>query len=75
MARQLSLLKLALIGLLSLGVTACVSAEAASAQAVDLDQLDSYIERAIKEWTIPGLAIAIIKDDKVMYHFTLGYPF
>ena len=30
------------------------------------DSLDSYIERGMKEWKIPGLAIVIVKDGKVV---------
>lgn len=30
------------------------------------NDLDSYIKKGIKQWNIPGLAIAIIKDDKVV---------
>jgi len=30
------------------------------------DSLDSYIERGMKEWQIPGLAIAIVKNGKVI---------
>jgi CubicO group peptidase (beta-lactamase class C family) len=30
------------------------------------DSLDSYILRGMKEWNIPGLAIAIVKDGKVV---------
>lgn len=30
------------------------------------DSLDSYIERGMKQWEIPGLAIAIVKDGKVI---------
>ena len=30
------------------------------------DSLDSYIQRGIKQWNIPGLAIAIVKDGKVI---------
>src|ERR1700735_2582191 len=30
------------------------------------DSLDSYIQRGIKQWNIPGLAIAIVKDGKVV---------
>ena len=30
------------------------------------DSLDSYIERGMKQWQIPGLAIAIVKDGKVV---------
>ncbi|MDE3235265.1 MAG: serine hydrolase [Bacteroidota bacterium] len=30
------------------------------------DNLDSYIQQGIKDWNIPGLAIAIVKDGKVV---------
>lgn len=30
------------------------------------DSLDAYIERNMKQWQIPGLAIAIVKDGKVV---------
>lgn len=36
-----------------------------------LDQLDTYIENARQEWEIPGLAIAIVKDDSII--FAKGY--
>ncbi len=35
------------------------------------DSLDSYIERGMSQWQIPGLAIAIVKDGKVI--FSKGY--
>lgn len=30
------------------------------------DSLDQYIERGMKQWQVPGLAIAIVKDGKVI---------
>ena len=30
------------------------------------DSLDSYIQRGMSQWQIPGLAIAIVKDGKVI---------
>ena len=30
------------------------------------DSLDSYISRGMQQWNIPGLAIAIVKDGKVI---------
>ena len=35
------------------------------------DSLDVYIEREMKRWQVPGLAIAIVKDGKVV--LTKGY--
>jgi CubicO group peptidase (beta-lactamase class C family) len=39
----------------------------ASARKNPLAGLDQYVERAMKEWHVPGLAIAIVKDDSVVY--------
>jgi CubicO group peptidase (beta-lactamase class C family) len=30
------------------------------------DSLDSYITKGLKDWNIPGLAIAIVKDGKTV---------
>ncbi len=42
---------------------------AARAQASDprLAGLDAYIEKAMKAWEVPGLALAIVKDDSLIY--------
>ncbi len=29
--------------------------------------LDAYVQKAMKEWEVPGLALAIVKDDKMIY--------
>ncbi|MEO1477927.1 MAG: serine hydrolase domain-containing protein, partial [Bacteroidota bacterium] len=34
---------------------------------VDLDALDAYIETALDEWPVPGLAVAIVKDGEVVH--------
>jgi CubicO group peptidase (beta-lactamase class C family) len=39
---------------------------AASKAKINLSQLDSYFEAARKEWKIPGMAVAIVKDGKVI---------
>ncbi len=31
------------------------------------DSLDSYIVKGMQDWTVPGLSIAIIKDNKVIW--------
>ncbi len=38
----------------------------AQAPAFLTDSLDKYIERGMRQWRIPGLAIAIVKDGKVI---------
>jgi len=35
------------------------------------DSMDAYINRGLKEWNIPGLAVAVVKDGKVV--FMKGY--
>jgi CubicO group peptidase (beta-lactamase class C family) len=42
----------------------------AHAQA-DLKKLDAYYEKALRDWGIPGMSIAIVKDGKVV--FAKGY--
>ena len=38
---------------------------------LNLEDLDTYIEKAYLDWEIPGLAIAIVKDNEVV--FSKGY--
>lgn len=38
---------------------------------VSLEELDAYVARAARDWHVPGLAIAIVKDDSVV--FVKGY--
>lgn len=44
-----------------------ISTGLAFGQAVNLQGLDDYVNQAIKDWETPGVAIAVIKDDKVIY--------
>jgi len=48
----------------------CLTRLAATAQdnvpAFIKDSLDTYVERALKEWQIPGVAVCVIKDGKVV---------
>ncbi len=48
-----------------------VGATSAHAQSIDLAGLDAYIEKAVRDWEIPGFAIAVVKDDSVI--FARGY--
>src|ERR1043165_672288 len=36
-----------------------------------LKEIDEYAQKALRDWNIPGMAIAIVKDDKVI--FAKGY--
>jgi CubicO group peptidase (beta-lactamase class C family) len=38
---------------------------------VALSEIDEYIEKVQKDWNVPGLAVAIVKGDKVL--FSKGY--
>ncbi|NIP82250.1 MAG: serine hydrolase, partial [Gemmatimonadetes bacterium] len=67
-----------LVGLALLASSACAPAMPAAAQAVarqaaprELAGLDAYIEAAMEDWEIPGLAIAVVRDDSVI--FARGY--
>ena len=43
------------------------------AQSLDekLKEIDAYAEKTRADWNVPGMAIAIVKDDKVV--FAKGY--
>lgn len=60
-------LTLALV-IASLGVA---RPQAAVAQKPDLTAFDRYVDQAVKDWGIPGLAISIVKNDSVV--FAKGY--
>ena len=40
--------------------------ELASAAEFAIKDINNFIENSIKEWNIPGMAIAVVKDDKVV---------
>jgi CubicO group peptidase (beta-lactamase class C family) len=42
------------------------SAQLTRAQEATLQGFDDYVNKAIRDWEVPGLAIAIVKDDKVL---------
>ncbi len=48
-----------------------ISSVLAFGQDAPLSGLDDYVNKAIKDWDVPGVAIAIVKDDKVI--FVKGY--
>jgi CubicO group peptidase (beta-lactamase class C family) len=55
-------------GVLAMAVLAtAVLTGPAAAQADPLAGLDAYIERAMADWQVPGLAIAVVRNDSVIY--------
>lgn len=52
--------------LAALSILFLLHAPAGFAQATSLQQLDRYMEEARTTWRIPGMSVAIIKDDKVV---------
>lgn len=44
-----------------------LSIQVAEAQPAVFEGLDAYILQGMEEWSIPGLAIAVVKDDEVVY--------
>ena len=55
-------------------LAACLlaAARAAGAQRAPLAGLDAYVERAMADWQVPGLAIAVVRDDSVIYERGFG---
>ena len=48
-----------------------ISSVFAVAQDAPLQGFDDYVNKALKDWDVPGVAIAVIKDDKIV--FAKGY--
>jgi len=38
-----------------------------SAQALTADQIDTFVERSIKAFDVPGISVGVVKDGKVVY--------
>ena len=47
-------------------LTLLISAHFAAAQEPPLQGFDDYVKKALAEWEVPGVAIAIIKDDRIV---------
>jgi CubicO group peptidase (beta-lactamase class C family) len=43
------------------------SASSAPAESFDSRAVDTLVERALKEWHVPGVAVAIVRDGEVIY--------
>ncbi|MCO5950077.1 serine hydrolase [Mucilaginibacter flavidus] len=44
-----------------------IAAIKTNAQVITIDSVDRLVERALKSFNVPGIAVAIVKDDKVVY--------
>jgi CubicO group peptidase (beta-lactamase class C family) len=47
-------------------------AATAQAQSGPLRGMDAYAERAMRDWRVPGMAMAVVKDDSVVYQRGFG---
>lgn len=52
-------------------LAALASGQAVRAQDSTLDGFDDYVIQALRDWQVPGLAIAVVKNDRVV--FAKGY--
>ena len=68
--RLLLLHPIILVILLSLHVH--VPAQSPSAPA-DFAGFDTFVEQAMKDWKVPGLALAVVKDGQIVYAKGYGY--
>jgi CubicO group peptidase (beta-lactamase class C family) len=50
----------------------CAGLSVAHAEPKPLAGFDAYVRKAMKDWEVPGVAIAIVKDDKVVFFKTYG---
>jgi len=57
-----------LAGVALLAVPSLVAAQVTSAT---LKRFDGYVAKAVKDWSVPGLAIAIVRNDSIV--FSKGY--
>jgi Beta-lactamase len=53
--------------------SAATAAAAAQPLKPSLDGLDGFVAQAMKDWKVPGLAIAVIQGDKVILKKGYGY--
>lgn len=54
------------VSIIILTLCALVPTSPALAQEAPLKEFDEYVNKALKEWDVPGVAIAVVKNDKVV---------
>ncbi len=59
--------------LLFLAISIFAFQDIAYSQNIDVKKLDRYIEQARQDWGIPGMAVAVVKDGKVILSKGYGY--
>lgn len=55
-----------IVRLIAILVSVLVIPQFAHAQAAPLSGFDDYVNKAMRDWEVPGIAIAIVKDDKIV---------
>lgn len=58
--------------IIAMGAVLLFMTAATAASQEPLEHLDASIERAMREWEIPGLAVAVVKDDRIVYLKAFG---
>jgi CubicO group peptidase (beta-lactamase class C family) len=71
MEKRASFTNLTLTGIILFALTINATCQKQRSSGLDLNSLDRYIESARQDWDIPGMAIAIVKDNEVI--FQKGY--
>jgi CubicO group peptidase (beta-lactamase class C family) len=66
-ARTLAVVVVIAAATLTLGIRESTGAEPTAQQADRLAQLETFARTAQQQWDVPGMAIAIVKDDEVIY--------
>src|SRR5690349_8818041 len=64
----------ALLGLIAIAALAALgAAPAATERPACLDGLDAFVEATMAEWKVPGLALAVVQDGRVVHLKGYGY--
>ena len=69
---QVAIRRLALVLIVCLALSAPLQAQNSGVPA-SLNGLDGFVEQVMKEWQVPGLAVAVVKDGRVVYSKGFGY--
>jgi len=57
---------------LTIGLATAILPTATWAQSGPLAGFEAYVEQAVEDWEVPGLAIAVVKDGQVVYSQAFG---